>query len=364
VRVAVELTALELDRGGTARAIEQLLPLLREDPRLELTELSHGGRSPDGRFGVLVRGLARELAYMPRGLRSEVRQSGAELLHCMSPLAPLKVDVPLVVTLYDAIGWDHPEWLSNANVLQLKRVLPRAVANNDTTIVTSSEYSKLRIADALGLDPERVAVVPLGLDPRFAPERSEQDTHLLERLGIDDRFVLTVGTLQPRKNVEAAIAAFERLEGRDGLKLVIAGARGWHDDELLERIKRSEAAADIFALGKVTDDQLIALYRGAECLVFPSRYEGFGFPPLEAMACGTPVLSTTNTSLAEAVGAAAVEIDPDDPDQISDAIARVLASDELRAELTTRGAAQASRFTWERCRDGIVDVYSAALARA
>lgn len=363
MRVAIELTALELDRGGTVRAIEQLLPRLRSDGRVELTEFAHSGSPNSGGTGGLLRGLSRELRYMPSTLPKQANASGCELLHCTSPLVPIKCELPLVVTLFDAIGWDHPEWLTRTNVLQLKHVFSRSVHNNNATIITSSEYSKGRIAEALRIDPSRVVSAPLGLDRRFSASRAPEDERRLAELGLEGRFILTVGTLQPRKNVEAAIEAFERLEGRDGLKLVIVGARGWGDDELLRRIASSPASSDIHALGRVDDAELLALYRGAECLVYPSRYEGFGFPPLEAMACGTPVLSTTNTSLAEAVGDAAIELDPDDPDQIADAIGRVLASEQLAAELVSKGLAHSAKFTWERCLDLTIEAYELALSR-
>ena len=354
MRVALELTALQLDRGGTARAIEQLLPRLKSDPRVDLIELQHPGSVPTSKLGVIRRGLARELIYMPRALPRDVARSGAELLHCPSSLTPPHSPVPMVVTLHDAIGWEHPEWLTRANVLQLTKRLPRAIENG-AHVITSSEYSRGRLAEALAIDPARITTVPLGLDERFTPGPGPADA--------DRPYVLTVGTLQPRKNLEAAIAAFESLP-QDDHDLVIVGARGWHDDELLARVGSSPASARIKLLGRVDDDELIALYRGAECLLFPSKYEGFGFPPLESMACGTPVLSSDRTSLAEAIGDAAVVLDPDDVDQIAGELARVLGDAALRDDLRRRGHEQAAKFTWERCTDQTIAVYERVLASA
>lgn len=359
MRVAFELTALQLDGGGTVRAIEHLRDRLEQDDRVELVELAH----KPGRGNAIMRGLARELWYMPVALPREVRRQRAELLHCPSPLATLRPPVPQVITLHDAIGWDRPEWLTRANALQLKHVAAPA-AKKAARVITSSEYSRGRLIELLELDPERVVAVPLGIDASFTPEAQPGDDELLAGLGVSAPFVLTVGTLQPRKNLEAALAAFERIDpaARD-LQLVIAGARGWHEEELLARIDASPTKDHVLLLGRVSDEALHALYRAAAVFVFPSRYEGFGFPPLEAMASGTPVLSTTNTSLAEAVGDAALELDPDDPSQIADQLASVLDSPETAERLVAAGRQQAARFTWRACADATVAVYAQALGQ-
>jgi glycosyltransferase involved in cell wall biosynthesis len=364
MRVAMELTALQLDRAGTARAIEQLLPKLEADPRVEIVPLSHRGRVAKTAAGTILRGLARELWYLPHALPRAVERANVDLLHCPSQLAPPRSSVPMVVTLHDAIGWDHPEWLTRANVLQLQKRLPLAIKAG-AHVITSSQYSRERIAERLSIDPSRITVVAPGIDARFTPGVTAEDSELLARLGVSERFVLTVGTLQPRKNVEAAISAFERIAtGHRDWQLVVAGARGWHDDELQQRLRESAASDRILALGRVTDQQLIALYRAADCFVFPSRYEGFGFPPLEAMACGTPVISSARTSLDEIIGDAAIAIDPDDPEQIAAHLAEVLDTPGLADRLRSRGIEHAAAFTWEASASRTVDVYAAAVAAA
>lgn len=357
MRVAYELTALELDRGGTARAIEQTLPLLEADPRVEIERIAHAGNG-----GRIRRGIAREWIYFPRTLPRRVAKLGVDLLHCPSTLAPPRSPVPLVVTIHDAIGWDHPEWLTRANVAQLTHRLPRAVADG-AVVITSSDYSRERLIECLDLDPERIHVVPLGVDPRFTADASEQDDQLVDALGVRKPYLLAVGTLQPRKNLEAALAAFELLAPTyPDLQLAIAGARGWRDDELIARISSSPVADRVHALGRVEEPELIALYRRAEAFVFPSRYEGFGFPPLEAMACGTPVVSTTLTCLAEAIGDAAIPIDPDSPQQIAEAVDSLLNSAELRDEYRRRGFSQAAKFSWEKTVDQTISVYERTLS--
>jgi alpha-1,3-rhamnosyl/mannosyltransferase len=198
-----------------------------------------------------------------------------------------------------------------------------------------------------------VAVTPYGIDPAFTPGP-----------GPDDRaepYLLAVGTLQPRKNLEAALAAFERLHA-GGLehRLVVAGARGWRDEELVARLRASPAAARIDLAGRVDDAALVALYRGAACLLFPSRAEGFGFPPLEAMACGTPVVAAAAGSLPEVVGDAAPLVPPEDHAALADAVARVLADPEA---WRARGLAHAAGFTWARCAEQTVAAYRTTLER-
>lgn len=361
MRIAIETTALELDRGGTARVIEQLLGLLEAEPSVELTRLQQPGKAGSGKVGVIARGVSREVGYFGRSLPRNVERLAPDLLHCTSTLAPTRTPVPMAITIHDAIGWDHPEWLTRANVLQLSHVLPRAVATG-AHVITSSHYSAERIADRLGLEMERINVAPPGIDPSFNPVPQPGDDERLDKLGLSGGFVLTVGTLQPRKNVEAAIAAFEHVAGdHPELKLVIAGARGWGYEDLLARLAASSAGDRVIALGRVDDAELRTLYRRAECLLFTSRYEGFGFPPLEAMASGSPVISTNNTSLAEAIGSAAQVIGPDDAEAIAAVLAEVLGSAELRAELRQCGLEQAARFTPEEFLRKTLEAYAAAI---
>lgn len=362
MRIALEMTATELDHGGTARAIDQLSHALENEPSVELLRVSQGGNAGSGRLGVLARGLRREGWYFPVVLPRRIRKLSPDVLHCPSSLVPISSPVPMVVTLHDAIGWDHPEWLTRANVLQLKHVLPRALKGG-SRVITSSEYSRSKLVEHLGVDAERVHVVAPGIDPMFSAAGTETDAALVNALGVENRFVLTVGTLQPRKNLEAAIAAFEQLgDEYSDVMLVVVGARGWRDDSLQLRLSSSPAGDRILALGRVTDAELVALYRASDCLLFTSRYEGFGFPPLEAMASGTAVISTDNTSIGEVIGDAALVIDPDDIEGIADALDRVLGSLDLRTQLAEAGLARASGYTPDAYLRATLDVYEAAIA--
>jgi len=350
VRVAYEETGLELDATGSARAARSLRAALEERSDVEVVPVAQ----PAGRGGRLRRGLERELTWFPLRLPRRARAVGAALLHCPMPLAPpLPHPTPTVVTVNDAIPWDHPEWLTRAHAAHARLVLAPALRRAAGILVPSAHTEARLLARVRGLDPAAVTVTPYGIDPAFSPGPGPEDRPA--------PYLLAVGTLQPRKNLEAALAAFERLHA-GGLehRLVVAGARGWRDEALVARLRDSPAAGRIEVAGRVDDAALVALYRGAACLLFPSRAEGFGFPPLEAMACGTPVVAAAAGSLPEVVGDAAPLVEPDDPAGLADAVARVLADP---APWRARGLARAGRFSWARCAEQTVAAYRAAVTR-
>jgi glycosyltransferase involved in cell wall biosynthesis len=352
--VGYELTGLELDAAGSARAMRGLRSALEERSDVTVVPLAHPRRTRL-RLGRIARGLSRELLYFPVVLPRRAGRLSLDLLHCPMPLAPLRARTPLVVTVHDMAVWDHPEWFERPIVLQQRLILARAL-RRARRILTPSQSTRQRLLDVLEVDANGVDVAPWGVDERFSP--GPPSGRILESLGVDGPYVLAVGTLEPRKNVEAGLEAFERLV-RDGAEhqLVVAGARGWREDELVARLRASPASARVLVLGRVGEQHLLALYRGADCLVYPSRYEGFGFPPLEAMACGTPVVCARTTSLPEVVGDSAILFELEDRDALHDALADLLASPALREDLAGRGPARAARFTWERCAELTVRAY-------
>ena len=266
IRVGFELTVCELDAGGTARTARSLLEALAACEQLEALPIAHPGR----RRNRVVRGLARELTWLPVRLPRAARRLRIDLLHCPGPVAPLRSPAPLVVGIPDALPWRHPEWLTRANVASHRLVVRRA-AMRAAAVITVSEHARQEIQETYGVAPERLHVVPHGLDPQFTPAAADEKR--LAALRVHRPYVLTVGTLQPRKNVGVLLEAFERLValGMD-LRLVVAGGAGWGERVLSDRLARSPARSRVQLVGAVGEDELVAPYRAAECFVFPSRY--------------------------------------------------------------------------------------------
>jgi glycosyltransferase involved in cell wall biosynthesis len=265
----------------------------------------------------------------------------------------------LVVTIHDLAFLRVPDSFAPLLRWRLRRQVP-ANARRAAGIITVSEYSKRDIAHTLGIAAERIAVVHDAPDPHFAPVHDEHVMSTLrQRLGIAQRYVLCVGRLNPRKNLLGVLQAFERVRAQlsEPIQLVIAGPRDYRSDHLDAAIAQSPCRQDVIRTGYVADGELPALFSAAAVFVYPSFFEGFGLPPIEAMACGTPVVTSGVTSLPEVVGDAAVIVDPRRPDDIAAALLRVLTDADLRAGLIRKGTARAAHFSWHAAAQQTLGVY-------
>jgi glycosyltransferase involved in cell wall biosynthesis len=231
-------------------------------------------------------------------------------------------------------------------------------------VVADSENTRRDVIRLLGTPPERVAVVYGGVDPSFQPVSDPARLGALrERLGVGEApFILAVGVIEPRKNLSQLFEAFERLRGRREVarklvKLVVVGRRGWLWQDILARAERSPWRDEIIFPGFIPESELATLYSAAAVLAFPSLYEGFGLPILEAMACGTPVVASNSSSLPEVVGKAGLQVDPNDADELAAALELVLLDEPLRAKLRERGLARAAEFNWPSAARSLVEVY-------
>jgi len=314
LRVGVDVSPLVQTRAGTARHVRGLVGALRGRAGLDLELLRFGG---PGR----VSSVARDALWYPVGLARRAR--GLDLLHCTTFRGPARAEVPVVLTVHDLAVLRFPEafplWHRQYGRAGLRRVLRAASA-----VVAVSEFTKSEVVELVGTAVEQVRVVPNGVDEIFTAEgpRAEGD------------YVLAVATLEPRKNLARAVEAAELA----GVELRVVGARGW-------------GGVDVPGwVGEVPDGQLAALYRGARCVLYPSLYEGFGLPVLEAMACGTPVVTSPSTAMEEVAGGAAVLADPASADALAAGIAE---TEERREELVALGFARAAEFTWPASADAV-----------
>jgi glycosyltransferase involved in cell wall biosynthesis len=261
-----------------------------------------------------------------------------------------------LLTVHDLSFLHYPVAFVPSLHAYLERVVPRSVARADRVLADSESTRKDLIAH-FGTAPEKVQVLYSGVDARFRPEKEPGEGERLgDKYGIESPYVLSVGTLQPRKNYARLIKAFANLPLAD-LQLAIAGGRGWlYEDILAEAQKHGDR---VRVLGFVDDADLPALIRGAALFAFPSLYEGFGLPVLEAMACGAPVICSDASSLPEVAGGAALMVDPFDVDALAQAMARALEDADLRQKMVAKGLAQAGQFTWERAARQLLDLFEA-----
>jgi len=278
---------------------------------------------------------------------------GAELYHSPHYVLPLLCRTPAVVTIHDCIHLLFPQYLPNRAYVTYARKMMASAIRRSALVFTVSEASR---ADILRFhpdaDPERIVVVPNAIDETLLAEPNEQELdHVRERYQIRGRFVLYAGNIKPHKNLDRLIAAFGVLKqrsGHDDVKLLLIGDEVGRYPSLRRAVEKAGVRQDVRFFGFVPDRTLAALYRLASVFAFPSLYEGFGLPPLEAMACGTPVVTSRISSLPEVVGDAALLVDPYSAEDIALGLERVLGDDEFRADLVRRGHAQVSHFSWQR----------------
>ncbi|MCU1453138.1 MAG: glycosyltransferase [Acidimicrobiales bacterium] len=265
-----------------------------------------------------------------------------------------------VVTVHDLTFLRFPK-MCTIDTLAYPPLIRRTI-DRGGWIHTVSEFVANEVRDAFPIDPERVVVVPNGVNPPSA-DGPGRDAAAGQRLARGKSYVLAVGTVEPRKDLSTLVSAFDQLAADDpDLRLVIAGPDGWGMETYTEAAAAARFRDRIVRLGWVDDDQRTALMRGAAAVAYPSRYEGFGLVPLEAMALGTPVVTTATGALPEVVADAAVMVPATDVDALAGALASVLGDPERRADLIARGHQRAASFTWEATADGLVDLYHQAYA--
>lgn len=292
-------------------------------------------------------------------LAVELLRFKLDLLHSTDFIPPLHATVKSIITVHDLAFLHYPHFLTRESAAyygQIDKAITRAAH-----IIVPSEHTKQDLVAQLGAPPEKVSVIYEAANPLFrplpvAPALQEMRT----KYGLPETFALFVGTIEPRKNINGLLQAFYHLRSRYALKevgLVIAGGRGWLYDEVMELVKTLNLEQNTFFLGRVPDEDLLKLYVAARCCVHPAYYEGFGLPPLEAMACGTPTIVSNVSSLPEVVGDAALLVDPRDVEEMAVAMHRILTDDDLHAELTEKGLQRARVFSWEKAARRTLEVY-------
>ena len=285
----------------------------------------------------------------------------AELFHATEHLLPPLRSIPAVLTVHDLIFRHLPAHHKPLNRWYLNLTMPLYCHRADH-IIAISECTRRDLIAAYGLPSAKVTVIHEAADPAFRPAAPEHVARVCARYDLPDRYLLFVGTIEPRKNLARLLAAFEILHA-EGLTdgLVIVGRRGWLYGDFFAQLEQSPARDAVLLPGYVPDEDLPAIYAGAQLSVLPSLYEGFGLPVLEAMACGTPVACSGTSSLPEISGDGALHFDPNDVESITDALRRLSRDADLRADLRQRGLEQAAKFSWERVAQETEAIYDAVL---
>lgn len=300
------------------------------------------------------------LIRIPLRLSAELRKNPVDVLHVQFTAPPF-CPCPVVVSVHD-LSFEHlPHTFHRRSRTQLRLTVRHSV-RRAARVLTLSEHTRNDVIETYGIDGPRVEVIPIAASPKFKPVSDDKELQRVRQIyRITSDYILSVGSIQPRKNLVRLVRAYSLLRNKLGAdklpKLVFVGKRAWLYDETLRALEDASLGDSVVLTGYVPESDLPALYSGATCFVYPSIFEGFGLPPLEAMQCGTPVIIGNRTSLPEVVGDAAFAVDPFDIDAIAAAIEQLLNKPTLRDELRVKGLERAKIFDWSETARRTLRVY-------
>lgn len=375
MRIAIDYTAAIRQGAGIGNYVRNLVDaMLAQDSRNQYTLLTSGHPTPGHPFPKAGNVRGRSIIIPDRYLNilwyrwrlpihATIFTGMIDIYHGPDfVLPPINGKVRKVVTVHDLAFLEHPEYAVPQLAAYLKKVVPEAVAAADV-VAAVSQATRQTLIDYFKTSPEKITIIPNGIRPSF---RRITDPVLLaatrHKFGLKHPLVLGVGTLEPRKNHLGLIKAFHKAQSAAAKKerpamLALAGGPGWLYDETQQLIAKLKLENKVRFLGRVSELELITLYSMADVFVFPSFYEGFGVPPIEAMACGAPVITSNTSSLPEVVGDAALLIDPHNTGELARVILQVLENEQLRDELRQKGYARAQHFTWPKSASKMLSVY-------
>jgi glycosyltransferase involved in cell wall biosynthesis len=370
LRIAIDAHSVGTGLGGNESYATNLIEALAEidtvnDYTLFVTRRTaverFSNRWPN--FSVRATLPHTPLIRIPLTLSAELRRHPVDVLHVQFTAPPLS-PCPVVVSIHD-LSFEHlPQTFKWRSRKQL-RITVRRSARQAAQVIALSEHARRDLIATYGLPPEKVNVVPLAAPAHFGPVTDEEEIQRVRQTyAIKGDYILSVGAIQPRKNLSRLVAAYARLRGvgpRGKLpQLVLVGKCAWLYDDTLRTIKELEVSDAVILTGYVPESDLPALYSGALCFVYPSYFEGFGLPPLEAMKCGAPVIVGNQTSLPEVVGDAGVLFDPFDVDDIAAKVDNVIGDSDLRARLRVKGLNRAKLFDWRETARQTLAIYKQA----
>jgi glycosyltransferase involved in cell wall biosynthesis len=284
-----------------------------------------------------------------------------DVYHGPNYILPLFSNKKMILTIYDTtISFSNYGWYKPVSRYRVQKLLSLSAKKADK-IITGSEHSKKDIISILGIPEEKIKVIYIGVDEEYKVIKDQSKLNLVKaKYGLNKKFILHVGSLNPRKNISRLIEAYNKLplELSKEYQLVLVGGKGWRSNEIFAKIEKLGLNDKVLFTGFVEDDDLHLLMNAASLLVFPSLYEGFGIPPLEAMACGIPVVASNTSSIPEVVGDAALLFDPYNVEEMSVAIYKALTDEQLRNDLVKRGFERVKYFSWKKTAQETLAVYN------
>jgi glycosyltransferase involved in cell wall biosynthesis len=374
LRIAIDAHSVGAKLGGNESYATNLIEALAQidsinDYTLYVTtaEASErfGGRWPN--FKVRTTLPHTPLIRIPLTLWAELRKHQVDVLHVQFTAPPF-APCPVVVSIHD-LSFEHlPHTFNRRSRTQLRLTVRRS-ARRAASILTLSEHARRDIMETYGIEGHRVHAVPLAAPAHYGPVEDDRELQRVRHTyGIDGQYILSVGSIQPRKNLGRLVRAYASLRNKHAPsrlpKLVLVGKCAWLYDETLRALQETGIEDSVILTGYVPETDLPALYSGATCFVYPSYFEGFGLPPLEAMKCGTPVIVGNRTSLPEVVGDAGISVDPFDVDGLALAMESVFTDTDLQRQLTTKGLARARLFSWQETARRTLEVYKRVVQKS
>lgn len=370
MRVGLITYALDRRPTGIGRYTIELIRALHNLPdKPDITLFASGGIEPLADLNLphisltaskLLPGLMTIGQMM---IRDAVRRHPVDIIHDLSGVTPMFFGwqrTKRVVTIHDVIPWRYPHTSTRLDRLIYRHYLPHVLPRIDA-VATVSECSQSDITHFFRVSPEKVHTTPEGVARYFVPANADTVERVKQLYQINQPYLLCVGALQPRKNLPMVLEAFARIQAEIPHQLVIVGSRNHPTSLISETIERLKLHDRVLFTGYMPDEDLPALYTGAHAFVFPSLYEGFGLPVLEAMACGTPVITSNTSSLPEVAGDAALLVSPDNCDELVHALRRLITDTDLHSGLRKRGMAHVANFTWERTARETLRIYHQVL---
>lgn len=357
------------NRSGTGRytlELVQALAALPDAPELVLVWPKDIPPPEVGHSVEVRRYSAREanrLCFDQFGIGRLREQCRADVLHYPANIGPLARQRGVVLTVHDLSFMHHPEWFRTGRALYYRQAARRSI-RRATRIIADSEATAEDVVRFTDTPRDRIDVVPLGVSPIFQPASGQARAAVRAKYGLPERFFLYVGTLEPRKNLPRLVAAWSRVADDIPQDLVLAGRRGWKTRAIEKALADSPHAARVHRPGFIAQEDLPAALSAADAFVWPSLFEGFGLPPLEAMACGAPVLTSAVSSLPEVAGGAALLVEPEDVDALAQALHALATDPAKRAILCQAGERRAQAFTWARTAAWTAQSYARAAEEA